>query len=136
KIAHIGVVTALTLGWNRNATVKDMLWSQDRPIAGFHEASVTSLFLHRAGVLDVGKNVLHWIPSEREAVAARAGALASRLLAVGFGIALFLRRRRAVSPFEVSVLFMTMFMILPWNHDYYYIFALLPLSVMFLRSLA
>jgi hypothetical protein len=35
----------------------------------------------------------------------------------------------------MSVLFMAMFMILPWNHDYYYIFALLPLSVMFLQGL-
>jgi hypothetical protein len=134
-IALIAAVTAVTFGWRRNATIKDMLWAEDLPIAGFHESSVTSLFLHRAGVLDVsGKEQQHWIPSARETIAARAGKLASALFAAGYGVALLLRRRRAVSPFEVSVLFMAMFMIVPWNHDYYYIFALVPISVMFLHG--
>jgi hypothetical protein len=136
-IAIIGAVTAGTLGWTHNATVKDMLWAEDLPIAGFHESSVTSFFLHRAGVLDVtGRAQQLWIPSARETAAARAGQLASVLFAAGYGAALVLRRRRAVSPFEVSVLFMAMFMIVPWNHDYYYIFALMPISVMFLHGIA
>ena len=47
-----------------------------------------------------------------------------------------MRRWRPVSLVEISVLFMTMFMILPWNHDYYYVFALVPISLLFLRAVA
>lgn len=135
-IVVIAAVTAVTLGWANSVTLQDMLWAESSPIAGFHESSVTSLFLHRTSVLDPGRATLYWIPSERSTVAARAGLVASVLLAGGCALAMYRRRRKEISPFELSVLFMAMFMIVPWNHDYYYIFALVPLSVLFLQGLA
>ena len=147
-IAVIAAITTVTLGW-RESTLASVMVSRDdsdsRRLlnesagwnnAGLHELSVNSMFIHRAGILDYDVPLVRWLPSERANLAARAGTLASLLLAAGMGLVLFLRRRRPVSPFEISVLFMTMFMIVPRNHDYYYIFALVPLSLLFLRAAA
>ncbi len=135
-IAVIAAVTTVTLGWKDSIQLQLAGPMIEAPVAGLHELSVTSLFMHRAGVLDIHVPEVRWIPSERAAVASRAGQLASALLAIGYAVVLFLRRQRPISALEVSVLFMTMFMILPWNHDYYYVFALVPFTVLFFRGLA
>jgi hypothetical protein len=147
-IAVIAAITTVTLGW-RESTLASVMVSRDASDsrrlldesagwnnAGLHELSVNSMFIHRAGVLDYDVPMIRWLPSERATLAARAGTLASLLLAAGMGLILFVRRRRPVSPLEISVLFMTMFMIVPRNHDYYYVFALVPLSVLFLKAAA
>ena len=135
-IVLIVVVTTVTLGWKTSISFRVMTWAAATPIAGFHELSVTSLFLHRAALLDSTVPVVRWFPTARAWTAGDAGALASVLLAFGYSLVLFLRRHRPESPLEVAVLFMTMFMILPWNHDYYYVFGLVALSVLFLRGVA
>lgn len=141
-ITVIIAVTTVTLGWKDSVIFKQIAVAVGTPDGTLHNLSVTSLFLHRTSVLlhntDVHGNstgpVLKWFPSERASAAARAGTLASVLLAAGFALALFFRRHRPASPNEVAVLFMTMFMILPYNEDYYYLFALVPLSVLFLSG--
>ena len=133
-IAVVVAITSVTLGWKNSTSLKTMSWASDTPIARFHELSVTSLFLHRTSLFDYELNVLRWFPTTRGTLAARAGGLTSALLAFMFSAALFLRRRQPVSSAEIAVLFMTMFMILPWNHDYYYVFGLMPLSILFLRA--
>ena len=142
-IAVILAITTVTLGWKDAETVFEIPTSGEAAFAGMQELSITSLFLHRSSVLlhDAAATGAQsspapaWFPSERALVATRAGLLASLLLASGFALVLFLRRHRPASPNEVAVLFMTMFMILPWNHDYYYVFALVPLSVLTLDGL-
>jgi hypothetical protein len=144
-LATIGVIlvaTTLTLGWKEADPIWDMTGGGGATKAGVQELSITSLFLHRTSVLlhDAGATGVQaspapaWFPSERAIVASNAGLLASLLLAAGIGLLLVFRRRQPSSPAEVAVLFMTMFMILPWNHDYYYVFALVPLSVLFIRA--
>jgi hypothetical protein len=68
---------------------------------------VTSLFLHRASLLDYEIPVVRWFPRTRAVIASRAGGLASALLALAFAAALFLCRRQPVSSAEIAVLFMT-----------------------------
>lgn len=139
-IVVIAAVTAVTLEWKNSSTYRDLTWAVDTPIAGTQELSITSSFLHRASVLlETGSApgagpTPRWFPSQRESVASSAGLLASGLLAAGFAVALFLRRERASPRFQIAVLFMTMFMVLPWNHDYYFIFALPPITVLFMDS--
>jgi hypothetical protein len=116
-IMVIIVATSLTLGWNKSISLDAMTWAGDAPIAGLHELSVTSLILHRASVLDYENSTLRWFPSARAAIAGRIGGVTSSLLAVAFALALFSNRRQPVSTAEIAVWFMTMFMILPWNHD-------------------
>lgn len=135
-IVAVAVLAEMTLGWSNNRTLKDLSWAAEAPIGGPHESSVTSLFLHRSSVLDRQDRVPRWLPSNRGLSAARAGAIASLLLAIGFGIVFLARRSSPVASPEIGVLFVMMFMILPWNHDYYYIFALVPISVVFLEGIA
>jgi hypothetical protein len=142
-IAVILAITTVTLGWKDAETIFEIPSSGSATFAGMQELSITSLFLHRSSVLlrdaaatgTQGSPETAWFPQERAVAASRAGLLASVLLAIGFAVTLFLRRHRPASPAEVGVLFMTMFMILPWNHDYYYVFALVPLSVLTLDGL-
>lgn len=137
-IAVIAVVTTVTLGWKDAAIFGQMEGAVEAPLAGLHNLSVTSMFLHRTSVLlqdttpdGVPANpVPTWLPSARADRAAQAGALVSVLLAIGFALVLFARRQRPATPSQLAVLFMTMFMILPWNDDHYYVFALLPITVL------
>ena len=133
--AILGLAT-VTLGWEQSISLGTMGTATGTPLAGLHELSLTSLFLHHAGVLDTVGPMVRWLPSARAVAAFNAGVLASVLLASGMALVLFVRRRRPVSGVEIAVLLMTMFMVLPWNHDYYYVFALAPLSVLFLRAVA
>lgn len=135
-IACVAIVTTVTMGWKDSVMASAMASPDGWINAGFHELSVTSLFLHRAGILDYTGPSIQWLPTALGETAARAGLVASLLLAGGFSLVLIARRRRPISPFEISVLFMTMFLIVPRNHDYYYVFALVPVSVLFLRAVA
>ena len=135
-LAAIAAIATVTLGWKESISVTAMGWAASTPVAGLHELSVTSLFLHSSGLLDYSVPMVRWFPTGRQVAAASAGGLASALLALVFGIVLLIRRRRPVSPHEIGVLFMTMFMIVPWNHDYYYVFALVPLSILVLNAIA
>lgn len=141
-VAVIVAIASVTLGWKDAISLENIEWSMGSPLAGHQELSVTSLFMHRTGVLlldasDPTSNpVAAWFPPERAATAFRVGLGVSFLIGVGLAAALFVRRRAPTSPFEVALLFMTMFMILPWNHDYYYIFAIVPISILFLDSVA
>lgn len=135
-IMAVAILAEVTLGWSNNRTLRDLSWAAEAPIGGPHESSVTSLFLHRSSVLDRADHVPRWLPSSRAVSAARAGAIASMLLVAGFGVAFLGRRSRPVAAPEIAVLFVMMFMILPWNHDYYYVFALVPISIVFLEGVA
>ena len=161
-IAIIAAVTAVTLGWRNSAVFgpKDpwaggaspvrlegnqrspvaVMWGGSTPQVGPDAQSVTSIFVHFSGLLDYDNIEPYlgqrWFPTSRLITALVAGELASALLATAYGLVLLLRRRRPISPFEVSGLFMAMFLLLPFNHQYYYTFALVPLSVLFLSSVA
>jgi hypothetical protein len=131
-IAVIALAAAVTVGWASNVTFR--LATEPPPLSGLHELSVTSLFLHRAGVLDSEAGAVRWFPPARFDVAKRAGQLASGLIAAGFAAVVFARRRQPATSLELSVMFMAMFMLLPWNHDHYYIFSLLPITVLLFRA--
>lgn len=141
-VAVIAAVASVTLGWQDAISLENMEWSMGTPLAGVQELSITSLFMHRTSVLlqDTSAAGSHpipeWFPAARADLAFRVGLGVSFLLGAGLAVALFARRRQPACRFEVAVLFMTMFMILPWNHDYYYIFALVPISILFLDALA
>ncbi len=161
-IAIIAAITAVTLGWRNSAAVgpKDprsdpsssvrleghkrspvaVLWGGATPQVGPDAQSITSMFVHFAGLTDYDNRDPYlgqrWFPTSRLSTALEAGALATGLLATAYGLVLVLRRRHPISPFEVSGLFTAMFLLLPWNHQYYYTFALVPLSVLFLSSVA
>ena len=129
-------IAAVTLDWKNNIFLqRSALVTQD-PVTGLHELSITSLFAHRSGVLDADLPGVRWFPSPRIRQPLQAGRLASVLLAGVFGFLLVARRRTPVTPFDVSMVFLAMFMIIPWNHDYYYVFALVPISILFLTAIA
>jgi len=132
------VLATVTLGWKDSTSIKAMGWAADTPVAGLHELSITSMFLHRASTFDAQGHIspVRWIPSDRAVAAARSGRLASALLAAVFGVLLFVRRQSPDIALDTALLFMAMFMLLPWNHDYYYVFALVPFSIVFSRALA
>jgi hypothetical protein len=161
-IAIITAVTSVTLGWRNSAAFGPgdarsgpsssvrlhgqnrsrlaVLWGGATPQVGADAQSITSIFVHFSGLLDYD-NVhpylgQRWYPTSRLTTAIEAGAIASVLLGTAYGLVLLLRRRRPISPFEVSGLCTAMFLLLPWNHQYYYTFALVPLSVLFLSSVA
>jgi hypothetical protein len=125
-------VTAVTLRWDRSLTRRSsMAIVQDNPQAGFHELSITSLFMHRASRLDESTPEARWFPVERRTAAAHAGQLASLLVALCY-VGLLLRTARdpqaPVASDEIGVLLLLMLLLPPWNHDYYYLFALAPMT--------
>jgi hypothetical protein len=125
-------VTAVTLRWDHSLTRRSsMAIAQDNPQAGFHELSITSLFMHRASRLDEITPEPRWFPIERRTAAAHAGQIASLLVALCY-VGILLRTARnsqaAVAADELGVLFLLMLLLPPWNHDYYYLFALAPIT--------
>lgn len=135
-ILVIAAVTQITLRWEENGTGRDLLTAFSRPIAGAQQLSLTSLFEHRAGMMDGATGEVLWFPSLRNQLAGLAGGLASALLLVACGLALLRYRAVTVSPAEIAVLFIVMLLVPPWSHDYYYVFALIPFSFLFLRGMA
>jgi serine/threonine-protein kinase len=109
-------------------------WIANTPFAGLHELSITSLYAHRAAMIDYGNSSAQWLPSERYLAGTRAGTAATALLAAVFGVVLIAKSRTRVSAFELGILFIAMLMLPQWNHDYYYVFALVPFSIVFLRA--
>ena len=122
--ATVGVValcTAVTLGWH-DTHLTNLPDRASAPSAGFHELSLTSVFLHQSAVLDrTGFLVLRWFPKERKLWAQRAGLLASGSMALAYAFLFWRRRGTQVAPSELGVLFLLMFLLPPFNHDYYYI---------------
>ena len=137
-IVLIAGVAQVTLGWQNNGLALRSLWLRGVPQINADTQTVISAFLHRIGVLDVTDAYFpqRWFPDARAATAARAGTVAALAYAAVFGLLMFLRRTRAWSPFEVSSLFVPMILLPTSNHQYYFVFALVPLSVLFLRSIA
>lgn len=139
-MAVIAGAAAATLGWKQAISLENMEWSIDNPLAGLQELSLTTLFLHRSSVLlhDEGATAAHptpsWFPSSRAQTALRVGWVASAVVAALYALIILRRRRPKPLASEVGVLFMAMFMLLPWNHDYYYIFALVPISLLFISA--
>jgi hypothetical protein len=133
-------VTAVTLRWDHSLTRRSsMAIAQDNPQAGFHELSITSLFMHRASRLDESTPEPRWFPIERRTAAAHAGQLASLLVAVCY-VGILLRTARdpqaPVTADEIGVLLLLMLLLPPWNHDYYYLFALAPITWLILDGSA
>ena len=137
-IVLLAAAAQLTLGWENNGLWLRSLWLRGVPQINADTQTVISTFLHRAGVLDLtdGYFLQRWFPDARAAVAARAGSVASLAFACGFGALLWLRRRSRVSPVELSALFVPMILLPTSNHQYYFIFALIPFTVLFLRAAA
>ena len=137
-IVIIAAVAQVTLGWQNNGLALRTLWDRGIPQVNADTQSVTSVFLHRAGVINHtdGYYAQRWFPTSRASVAAQAGELACVLLMATYGAFLLWRRRRAISPLETSALFLPMLLLLTSNHQYYYVFALVPITVLFLRSVA
>ena len=134
----VAALTATTLGWGRSLTRRSSLSIiGDAPVAGFHELSITSVFMHRASRLDLSTPTPRWFPLDRRTAAARAGAISSVLLAACYaGLLLHASRLRPreVMPEEIAILFLLMLILPPWNHDYYYLFALVPLTLLLVES--
>ena len=137
-IGVIAVAAQVTLGWQNNGLALRSLWDRGVPQVNADTQSVTSVFLHQAGLLDYTDSYYpqRWFPTSRARVAAETGELACVLFAAAYGVILFSRRRRPLSPVEVSALFLPMILLLTSNHQYYYVFALIPLTVLFLRTVA
>ncbi len=137
-IVAIAGLAQVTLGWQNNGLALRSLWLRGVPQINADTQTVISIFLHRVGVLDMSDAYFpqRWFPDARAATAARAGAVAGLAYTVVFGVLMFLRRKREWSPLEVSSLFLPMILLPTSNHQYYFVFALVPLSVLFLRSVA
>ena len=137
-ILAIAVVTQMTLGFQNNGLALRSLWDRGVPQVNADTQSVTSVFLHGAGQLDHTDLYYpqRWFPTARASAAALSGELACVLLGVVYGLVLFTRRRRPVSPVEVAALFLPMILLLTSNHQYYYVFTLVPVTVLFLRAVA
>lgn len=138
SIAVIAVLAQMALGWQNNGLALRPLWDRGVPQVNADTQSVTSMFLHHAGVVDYTDSYFpqRWFPTSRASAAAKAGELACVLFGAVYGILLFLRRRRPLSPVEIAALFLPMILLLTSNHQYYYAFVLVPVSVLFLRSVA
>jgi len=132
----VALLTAVTLSWDHSYTVRYRDLAASGAMGGWHELSVTYFFVHRAAHVD-------WtafpptieVPLDVRQTAIRVGTVVSALIGAAYAALFFLRRRRPISPHEVGILFLLMFLIAPWNHDYYYLFALVPFSILFVRSL-
>jgi hypothetical protein len=126
----IAVITAFTLGWSRSVTL-----GESAPLAvgsnmsGFLDGGVPSIYFHRTAVPDWSATLLNWFPEERMKVAANAGRVASAMMGIVF-TCLLARRRPGALRDELGVLCLLMFLVAPWDHDYYYIFALVPLTLL------
>jgi hypothetical protein len=135
-VAVIAALTAVTLKWHRSVTLTESMAiaTSDR-LAGFQEAGVASIFFHATAVFDRATVTLLWFPAERVHVATVAGRIASVALVAAFSL-LFARRRRDRLPDELGALCLLMLLVAPWTHDYYHIFALVPLTLFGAEALA
>jgi hypothetical protein len=135
-IAAVAIVTALTLGWENSTTVNRVPGRLFNPPGGLHDLSITSIYLHRTAVRDpLAFGGVAWRSPERMKLAQRAGLLTSGLVGITYAVLIWRRRRQPIAAPEVGVLFLLMLLLPPWNHDYYYIFALVPLSMVVLTAL-
>lgn len=136
-IGAIAVLTQMTLGFQNSGFALRSLWDRGVPQVNADTQSVTSVFLHQAGRLDYtdGYFPQRWFPTSRATAAAQTGMLACALLAISYGLFLLSRRKRPIGPVEISTLFLPMILLLTSNHQYYYVFTLVPMSVLLLRAM-
>lgn len=136
-IAIVAAVAAVTLDWRRSVAIVDVMpRASDANVYSIHFMSVSSMFLHRSSVLDWSVRNLRWLPEARHAIAARAGTLATAALAICYTLWFVARRRRPVRWEEMGVLFLLMFLLPPWNHEDYFIFALMPFTALVADAVA
>jgi hypothetical protein len=133
-MAAVALVTQATLGWENNTTVRRVPTRIDEPQAGFHELSITSAFLHRAGSVDSAPSVV-WRSPDRRRQALIAGLTTSGLIGLAYAALVWRRRRAPVGAPQVGVLMVLMVLLPPWNHDYYYVFLVVPLTVAVVTAL-
>ncbi|OGX47160.1 MAG: hypothetical protein A3G88_03965 [Omnitrophica WOR_2 bacterium RIFCSPLOWO2_12_FULL_63_16] len=130
-IALIAALTAVTLGWEHSAEV-------DRFLERFRIVGIKGTMLSFPALVASWLGTVGWTPPypvlplspHHRAIALFVGRVVTATLAVAYA-ALILRRRRIPAPsLDVSLLFLLMFLLLPYQEDYYYLFALVPLSVL------
>jgi hypothetical protein len=134
-MALVVAATALTLGWDKSATVRRAPTRVVEPSAAMHELSITSIFLHLTASVDSSvPGVLSWT-SENLRFAQRAGLVTSTGLTLLYALFIWRQRRAPVAVQELSVLFILMVLVPPWNHDYYYVFTIVSLSIVIVTAL-
>ena len=128
-VIAIAAVAAVTLDWRRSVAIVDVMpRASDANVYSVHFMSVSSMFLHRSSEIDWVVWNLRWLPEARHAVDARAGTLATVALGACYALWFLARRRRRIRWEEMGVLFLLMFLLPPWNHEDYFIFALMPFT--------
>jgi hypothetical protein len=132
----VAIATALTLGWEHSTTVNRVPGRLFNPPGGLHELSITSTFLHRVAVPDAqALEGVAWSSPERMKLAQRAGLVTSAFIGLAYAALIWRQRHLPITAPEVGALFLLMLLLPPWNHDYYYLFALVPLSIVVLRAI-
>ncbi|MCC7415671.1 MAG: DUF2029 domain-containing protein [Acidobacteria bacterium] len=128
-VAAVALGAAFTLDWRRSVALVDVMpRAAESNVYSIHFMSVSSMFLHRSSEIDWTVMNLRWLPEARHAIAARSGLLATVALGVCYALWFFTRRERRLGWEEMGVLFLLMFLLPPWNHEDYFIFALMPLT--------
>lgn len=127
----IGAIAAVTLDWRRSVAIVDVMpRASQGNVYSIHFMSVSSMFLHRSSVPDWSVVNLRWLPEARHEIATRAGTLATVVLGACYAVWFLARRGRRIRWEEMGVLFLLMFLLPPWNHEDYFIFALMPFTAL------
>ena len=135
-LAAIAAATAVTLDWRRSLAFGDTLTrASEANVYSIHFMSVSSMFLHRSSEIDWTVSNLRWLPEARHAIGARAGTLATVALGAAYAVWFLARRRRRIEWEEMGALFLLMFLLPPWNHEDYFIFALMPFTALIADAL-
>lgn len=134
-VIAVAIVAQLTIDWRHSITLTQIAVNAARSQAyGLHDMSVTSAFLHWSSVPDWEIGTLRWFPDARHVAGARAGTIASLVFAAAYTILFVWRGRRPVIHDEIAVLLLLMFLLPPWNHEDFFIFALVPLTLFAVRA--
>ncbi len=135
-VVAVAGVTAVTLRWDRSGSKGDFLPSVINPRISWTTISLTSVPAYWLGKVDWSKDLpeLH-LSDGRRRIALFLGRLATLVLSVFYAFLLMSRSGRPLSPYEAGILFLLIFLLIPYNHVHYYVFALIPLSILFLKAL-
>ena len=123
--AAVAVLTAMTLEWRLSVALQHLSAPWQQLWMTHHQLSLTSLYLHLGAVFD--EPFPQWFPVGRQDIGLLAGAAASLGMASGYTW-LFLRDARWSVWEDASILSLLLILLPPWNQDYYYLFALVPLT--------
>lgn len=137
-IVVIAAATSATLEWRNSISLRALTdGTGQHPFVGPHELSLTSALVHWVMPTDwvLGGPVFRTSPeSQRRAVTA--GLVLSAAIGLGYLLFYVVLRRAPVTALDPAILLLLLVLLPPWNHDYYYIFALVAVSVLFLMSLS